>query len=99
MGAFLLVACVLWLVHVVALFFQVRTLYATSLGPWSAANDAPFARNFWATGFHFHQIVGRFAAPFVLWWPFALKEQRQPRDRVSASRRFHKRRKREREND
>ncbi|HTO87961.1 MAG TPA: hypothetical protein VMR54_10600 [Thermoanaerobaculia bacterium] len=98
-GAFFLVAGVLCLVHVVALFFQVRTLYATRLGPWSAANYGPFARNFWATGFHFHQLVGRFAAPFVLWWPFALTEQGQPRGRVSASRPFHKRRKREREND
>jgi hypothetical protein len=92
-GAFLLVAAALWLVHVVALVFQVRTLYATRLGPWNAASYSPFARNFWATGFHFYQIAGRFAAPFALWWPFARIEERRPRDRPSASRRFRTRRK------
>jgi hypothetical protein len=67
-GRFWIAAALLWVVHVVALVFQVESVYATRLGPWSAAHYGPIARNFWAAGFHFYQILGRFAAPFVLWW-------------------------------
>jgi hypothetical protein len=67
-GRFWLAAAGLWLIHVVALIFQVESLYATRLGPWSEAHYGRLARNFWAAGFHFYQIAGRFAAPFVLWW-------------------------------
>jgi hypothetical protein len=63
-------AGVLWVVHVVALVFQVESVYATSLGPWSEAHYGAVGRNFWAGGFHFYQIAGRFAIPFVLWWWF-----------------------------
>jgi hypothetical protein len=67
-GRFGLAAVLLWVVHVAALVFEVQSLYATRLGPWSDAHYGAFARNFWAVGFHFYQIAGRFAAPFVLWW-------------------------------
>ncbi|HEY6928963.1 MAG TPA: hypothetical protein VJA66_04725 [Thermoanaerobaculia bacterium] len=65
---FLLAAVLLSLVHVAALIFEVRSVYATRLGPWSAAHYGAIGRNFWAGGFHFYQIAGRFAAPFAIWW-------------------------------
>lgn len=74
LGALLLAGLLLALVHVVALVFEVRSLYSTRLGPWSAAHYTPLARNFWATGFHFYQIAGRFAAPFAIWWIFRDEE-------------------------
>jgi len=61
----------LWVTHVVALVFAVESLYATELGPWSAAHYGTLARNFWATGHHFYRIAGMFAIPFVLWWAFS----------------------------
>jgi len=65
---FWIAAVLLWVVHVVALVFEIESLYATRLGPWSAEHYGAAARNFWAAGFHFYQILGRFAAPFALWW-------------------------------
>ena len=67
---FLLAALCLYLVHVIFLVFEVESVYATRLGEWSAAHYGAFARNFWAAGFHFYQIAGRFAAPFAIWWLF-----------------------------
>ncbi len=64
-------AALLWITHVVALVFAVESLYALSLGPWSAARYGAIARNFWATGSHFYRIAGVFAVPFVLWWGLA----------------------------
>ena len=60
----------LFLIHVAALVFEVRFLYATRLGAWSDAHYGVVARNFWAAGHHFYEIAGRFAAPFALWWLF-----------------------------
>ena len=71
---FLAAAAALFFVHVVALVFQVHSVYATRLGAWSEANYGPVARNFWAAGFHFYQIAGRFAAPFAIWWLFGRSE-------------------------
>ena len=71
---FLAAAAVLWVVHVFALIFQVQSVYATSLGAWSDAHYGRFATNFWAAGWHFYQIAGRFAAPFALWWFFGRRE-------------------------
>ena len=65
---FLLGALCLYFVHVVFLIFEVESVYATRMGEWSAAHYGAAARNFWAGGFHFYQIAGRFAAPFVIWW-------------------------------
>jgi len=67
-GRFWIAAAILWVLHVAAIVFQVESVYATRLGPWSAEHYGPVARNFWAAGFHFYQVAGRFAAPFVLWW-------------------------------
>ena len=61
----------LWVTHLVALVFAVESLYASELGPWSAAHYGTAARNFWATGHHFYRIAGMFAVPFVLWWALA----------------------------
>jgi hypothetical protein len=66
--AFLAASALLFGVHVVALLFQVRSVYATGLGDWSAGHYGVAARTFWAGGFHFYQIAGRFAAPFAIWW-------------------------------
>jgi hypothetical protein len=67
-GRFWIAALLLYAIHVIALVFQVEALYATRLGPWSEAHYGAVARNLWAGGFHFYQVAGRFAAPFVLWW-------------------------------
>ncbi len=67
-GRFWIAAALLWGVHVIALVFEIQSVYATRLGPWSTEHYGAVARNFWAGGFHFYQIVGRFAAPFILWW-------------------------------
>ena len=40
----------LWAIHVLALVFQVESVYATRLGAWSEAHYGRFARNFWAGG-------------------------------------------------
>ncbi len=70
--------------------FQVQSVYATSLGAWSAAHYGTVARNFWAAGFHFYQIAGRFAAPFAIWWVFGRAEP-PPRDGRRGPRRKKKR--------
>jgi hypothetical protein len=77
-GRFWLAAALLWGVHVAALVFQVEALYATRLGPWSEAHYGGLTRNFWAAGFHFYQIAGRFAVPFVLWWGLGRPEAAKP---------------------
>lgn len=74
-GRFLAAAASLFVVHVLALVFQVQSVYATSLGAWSDANYGKFASNFWAAGWHFYLIAGRFAAPFALWWLFGRREE------------------------
>jgi hypothetical protein len=71
---FLAAAGLLWIVHVLALVFQVQSVYATSLGAWSEAHYGRLASNFWATGWHFYLIAGRVAAPFALWWFFRARE-------------------------
>lgn len=84
----------LFLIHITALVFQVQSVYAMSLGAWSAAHYGPFARNVWAGGFHFYQIVGRFAAPFALWWVLGRREDRKrPDDLAKPSRRAPRKRK------
>ena len=75
---FLAAAGLLWVVHVLALVFQVQSVYATSLGAWSEAHYGRLASNFWATGWHFYLIAGRFAAPFALWWFFRAREEPEP---------------------
>jgi len=69
-AALLAAAVLLFLVHVAALVVQVRSVYAASLGGWSAARYGSFWRQLWTGAFHFYQIAGRFAAPFAIWWPF-----------------------------
>jgi hypothetical protein len=74
-GRFLLATASLFAVHVLALVFQVQSVYATSLGAWSDANYGDFSANVWAAGWHFYLIAGRFAAPFALWWLFGRREE------------------------
>jgi hypothetical protein len=88
---FLLAALCLYVVHVIFLVFEVESVYATRLGEWSAAHYGAFARNFWAAGFHFYQIAGRFAAPFVIWWSFGRPEPTQTQEVPRGPRRKKKR--------
>jgi hypothetical protein len=71
----LLAMLCLYVVHVVFLVFEVESLYATRFADWSMAHYGTVARNFWAAGFHFYQIAGRFAAPFAIWWVFGKEDQ------------------------
>ena len=75
---FLAAAGVLFAIHVLAIVFQVQSVYATNLGAWSEAHYGKFASNFWAAGWHFYLIAGRFAAPFALWWLFGRREEEDP---------------------
>jgi hypothetical protein len=84
---FLAAAAALWLIHVLALVFQVHSVYATSLGAWSLANYGRAVRNFWAAGWHFYLIAGRFAAPFALWWLFGRREEEAALEKAPARRR------------
>ena len=90
-GRLLLASAGLFAVHVAALVFQVESVYATGLGAWSAAHYGALSRNFWAGGFHFYQIAGRFAAPFALWWLFGRTE---PSQNLESARGPHPRKKR-----
>lgn len=87
---FLAAAGVLWVVHAIALVFQVHSVYAMSLGAWSAAHYGRFATNFWAAGWHFYQIAGRFAAPFALWWLFGRREVEERSEKPSRGRKRRK---------
>lgn len=88
---FLLAALTLFLVHIIFLIFQVESYYATRYGEWSAAHYGVFARNFWAGGFHFYQIAGRFAAPFAIWWLFGRSEPEPAPEAARGPRRKKKR--------
>ena len=90
LARFLAAAAALWLIHVVALAFQVQSVYATSLGAWSVANYGRVARNVWAGGWHFYLIAGRFAAPFALWWLLGRREEESSLEKSSARKRRRK---------
>lgn len=65
----ILVAIALLLVlHAGALYAKIMSIYALQLGPWSAANYGPIARNIWATTTHFYRFIGCHAAAFLIWW-------------------------------
>jgi hypothetical protein len=81
---FLAAGAALWLIHVLALSFQVHSVYATALGAWSAANYGKVARNIWAAGWHFYLIAGRFATPFALWWFFGRREEEAALEKSAA---------------
>jgi hypothetical protein len=83
---FLTACAALWLIHVLALFLQVHSVYATRLGAWSVANYGKVARNVWAAGWHFYLIAGRFAAPFALWWFFGRREEEEALEKSAARR-------------
>ncbi len=86
---FLLGMVCLFAVHVLALIFQIQRVYALDRGAWSPANYGAAARNFWAGGFHFYQIAGRFAAPFAIWW---LVGRGEPEEKPGVPRRRRKKR-------
>lgn len=82
---FFAASAVLSVVHVLALVFQVQSIYATSLGAWSDAHYGRISSNFWAAGWHFYLIAGRFAAPFALWWFFGRREEQDSAERSRRS--------------
>lgn len=86
-GRFLAAGASLFAIHVLALVFQVQSVYATSLGAWSDANYGKVAANVWAAGWHFYLIAGRFAAPFALWWLFGRREDDAPLEKRSRKKR------------
>jgi hypothetical protein len=58
----------LGLTHVAALVCAVKSLYATQLGAWSAANYRGLSLEFWTTAAHFYRVAGCWAIAFGLWW-------------------------------
>jgi hypothetical protein len=88
----LLAALCLYVVHVIFLVFEVESLYATRFGEWSAAHYGRAARNFWAAGYHFYQVAGRFAAPFAIWWFLGRPEAEPTAEQARGPRRRKKRR-------
>jgi hypothetical protein len=56
------------LTHVAAVVIAVKALFATQLGPWSAAHYGPVARYLWVGAAHFYRLAGCWAVAFVLWW-------------------------------
>ena len=69
-GRLLIAGLFLVVVHVVAVVMNVESIYALRLGPWSAQNYGPVARNFWGAAAHFYRLIGAFGAVFALWWLF-----------------------------
>lgn len=59
--------------HLVLVLFQVKFIYATQLGPWSADNYGPFARNFWGLGKHLLDLPFKLGLPLALWGAFHLR--------------------------
>jgi hypothetical protein len=56
------------------LFFYVKFVYATQLGPWSAAHYGPFAQNFWGLGKHLLDLPFKLALPLFLWAGFYIRQ-------------------------
>jgi hypothetical protein len=56
------------------LFFIVKAVYATGLGPWSLAHYGPFARNVYGFGKHLLNLPFKLALPLLLWAGFYLRE-------------------------
>jgi hypothetical protein len=69
-GVLLLLAAlgVLGLTHVGAVVVAVKALFATQLGPWSAAHYGTVSRNLWTGAAHFYRVAGCWAIAFGLWW-------------------------------
>lgn len=53
--------------HVLALIWQLKYLYAFSLGPWSTANYSDFARNVYGFLRYFFDLPVTFTLPLLAW--------------------------------
>lgn len=53
--------------HLALVLFQVKFVYATQLGEWSAAHYGAFGRNFWGLGKHLLDLPVKLALPLALW--------------------------------
>lgn len=75
--------------HIFSLFVQVKFVYATQLGAWSAAHYGSLAQNFWGLLKQLMILPFRFALPFVLWagfyFPELLSHLRQSRPSARSS--------------
>lgn len=60
--------------HIFSLFVEVKFIYATQLGTWSAAHYGAFAQNFWGLLKQLMILPFRFAMPFALWAGFYFPE-------------------------
>jgi hypothetical protein len=56
------------------LLFQVKAVYATQLGDWSAAHYGPAARNLYGLGKHLLDLPFKLGLPLLLWAGFYLDE-------------------------
>jgi hypothetical protein len=58
--------------HILLVFFWVKFVYATQLGPWSLEHYGAFARNFFGLGKHLLDLPFKLAFPLVMWAAFYL---------------------------
>jgi hypothetical protein len=61
------VLAILFLFHLVSLFFWVKFTYATQLGSWSTQNYSVAGQRFWGLGKHLLDLPFKFAMPLILW--------------------------------
>ncbi|HKI85509.1 MAG TPA: hypothetical protein VKA53_02070 [Thermoanaerobaculia bacterium] len=60
--------------HIFSLFVEIKFVYATQLGAWSAARYGPVAQNSWGILKQLMILPFRFALPFALWAGFYFPE-------------------------
>jgi hypothetical protein len=70
-GAYVVAACALFPIHVVALVASIQSIYALHLGPWSRVHYGAWSRNIWGTATHFYDLIGVHASAVALWLIFA----------------------------
>ncbi|HYG64749.1 MAG TPA: hypothetical protein VEL74_19370, partial [Thermoanaerobaculia bacterium] len=56
------------------ILFQVKAVYATQLGDWSANHYGPVARNLYGLGRHLLDLPFKLGLPLLLWAGFYLDE-------------------------
>jgi len=63
--------CILLATQTLNLFFHVKYLYASGLGPWSFHHYSAMQRNLYGFGQYFTDLPGRFSFPFLIWLGFS----------------------------
>lgn len=59
--------------HLLLLFFWVKFVYATQLGPWSAAHYGPVSQNLFGLGKHLLDLPFKLSLPLLLWAFFYIR--------------------------